>query len=138
MTSKFGTNKKGHMVQQSLSLLSLPCFDVFCHLLLNRPTKISKLFVSFDKNIVNGDFTNVSALQQITSQNQSKCIYNSAKHIMPIRGLKAITALTKQFWIICCMKYIQIGSREGKKLWWWQFTTNAIFMFRLDAQCNLW
>ena len=66
MTSKCGKNKKvAHKAQPSVSLMSLPHFDVFCDLLLNRRTATWYLFVLCDKEakVVNGDVIYASVLQ---------------------------------------------------------------------------
>ena len=49
MTSKCGGNKEvTHEPQASVSLMFLPHFDVFCDLLLNRPTATWNLFVLYN------------------------------------------------------------------------------------------
>jgi len=48
MTSKCGENKEvAHEPQASVSLMFLPHFDVFCDLLLNRPTATWNLYNCF-------------------------------------------------------------------------------------------
>ena len=87
-SSKCGKNKKvANGEQPSLSLLFVPPFDVFCDLLLFRHMATEKLFVSNDKKKQNvkGDIIYASVLQQIINKKQSKCIYNSLYHIIPIR-----------------------------------------------------
>ena len=49
MTSKCRKNKEvAHEPQENVSLLFLPHFDVFCDLLLNRPTATWNLFVLYN------------------------------------------------------------------------------------------
>ena len=49
MTSKCGKNKEvAHKLQSSVSLMFLSHFDVFCDLLLNRPTATWNLFVLYN------------------------------------------------------------------------------------------
>ena len=84
MTSKCGKNKKvAHEAPPSVSLMLLPNFYVFCDLLLNRRTATWNLFVLYYKEakVVNGDVMYESVLQWIISNNQSKCMQNSAYFI---------------------------------------------------------
>ena len=54
MTSKCGKNKKvAHEAKPSVSLMFLPHFDVFCHLLLNRHTATWNLFVLYNNKETN-------------------------------------------------------------------------------------
>ena len=70
MTSKCGKNKKvTHTRRQpSVSLMFLPHFDVFCDLLLNRPTATWNLFVLYNKELnfihikADGDVNRASVL----------------------------------------------------------------------------
>ena len=49
--SKFDENKKvSHKVQPCMSLIFLPHFDVFCYLLMYKPTASQNLCVLYDKN----------------------------------------------------------------------------------------
>ena len=66
MTSKCDKNKKvAHEAQRSVSLMSLPHFNVICDLLLNRRSATWNIFVLFYKeaNFVNGDVSYASVLQ---------------------------------------------------------------------------
>ena len=70
-----------HEVQPSVSLMFLPHFDVLCDLLLNRRTATWNLFVLYSKDLkksFNDDLIYTSVLQQIMSENQSKCVHNWA------------------------------------------------------------
>ena len=66
MTSKCGKNKKG--LSPRVPLMFLPHFDVFCELLLNRPTATWNLFVLYNKELnfirikADGDVNRASVL----------------------------------------------------------------------------
>ena len=63
-----------------MALMFLPHFDVNCHSLLYRPMATWNLLVfkGQKQRGVNGD-----VLYAFPSKNQSRCLYNSAFHIIP-------------------------------------------------------
>ena len=62
-----------HVVQLSVSLMFLP-FDIFCDLLLYRPTVMWNLIVFYDKKakIVDGEIVYESVFQEIIGMNELK------------------------------------------------------------------
>ena len=88
MTSKCGKNKKvAHEAKPSVSLMFLPHFDVFCHLLLNRRTATWNLFVLYNN-------------KETTTTDKAFFIYKA--------GLCPLCALEKKpFDVICCLYKMQ-------------------------------
>ena len=90
--------KRGTQAHLSVSLLFIPHFDVFCDPLEPRQHRIFLLYTIPWENAVNGDITYSSVLQKITSENQSKYVYDS---IVSLISLSPKNPNSPQFVIMC-------------------------------------